>query len=244
MAENLNCMVVDDEPLALSLLSDYISKMPGLNLVRAVSNPLAAISYLKIEEIDLIFLDMQMPELNGIEFLNLLQKKCMVIVTTAYSEYALDGYNFEVIDYLLKPITMARFMVAIEKAADRFKMNKALADTSISINTNTVNHIFIKTENRIIKMNLSDIYYFEGARDYIVIHTQTEVILTLQSMKSIQQLLPADQFIRVHKSYIVAFDKIRFIERNRISIKEKLIPITETYKDNFFKRIGRNITSG
>ena len=101
MAENLNCMVIDDEPLALSLLSDYISKMPGLNLVQAVSNPLAAISYLKIEEIDLIFLDMQMPELNGIEFLNLLQKKCMVIVTTAYSEYALDGYNYQVIDYLI-----------------------------------------------------------------------------------------------------------------------------------------------
>lgn len=237
-------MIVDDEPLALSLLSDYISKIPGLNLVRAVSNPLAAISYLKIEEIDLIFLDMQMPELNGIEFLNLLQKKCMVIVTTAYSEYALDGYNFEVIDYLLKPITMARFVAAIEKATYRFKMNNALADTSISLNTNTVNHIFIKTENRIIKINLSDIYYFEGARDYVVIHMQNDMILTLQSMKSIQQLLPKDQFIRVHKSYIVAFDKIGFIERNRISIKEKLIPITDTYKENFFKRIGRDTTSG
>ena len=242
MAEHLNCMVVDDEPLALSLLSDYISKMPGLNLVRAVSNPLAAISYLKIEEIDLIFLDMQMPELNGIEFLNLLQKRCMVIVTTAYSEYALEGYNFEVIDYLLKPITMARFMLAIDKAVERSKMNRALTDTVIL--PNTVNHIFIKTDNRIMKINLADIYYFEGARDYVVIHTQTEVILTLQSMKSIQQLLPVDQFIRVHKSYIVAFDKIKFIERGRINIKEKLIPITETYKDNFFKRIGRDITSG
>jgi len=242
MAENLNCMVVDDEPLALSLLSDYISKMPGLNLVRAVSNPLAAISYLKIEEIDLIFLDMQMPELNGIEFLNLLQKKCMVIVTTAYSEYAMDGYNFEVIDYLLKPITMTRFIVAIEKASDRFKMNKALADSIIS--PNIVNHIFIKTENRIIKIDLADIYYFEGARDYVVIHTQNDVILTLQSMRSIQQLLPVNQFIRIHKSYIVAFDKIKFIERGRVSIKEKLIPITDTFKDNFYKRIGRDITSG
>lgn len=242
MAEILNCMVVDDEPLALSLLSDYISKMPGLNLVRAVSNPLAAISYLKIEEIDLIFLDMQMPELNGIEFLNLLQKRCMVIVTTAYSEYALDGYNFEVIDYLLKPITMARFMLAIEKAVERSKMNKALTDTVIS--PNTVNHIFIKTENRIMKINLADIYYFEGARDYVIIHTQSDMILTLQSMKSIQLLLPIDQFIRVHKSYIIAFDKIKFIERSRVNIKDKLIPITETYKEHFFKRIGRDITSG
>ncbi|TDO20895.1 LytR/AlgR family response regulator transcription factor [Pedobacter duraquae] len=238
MAENLNCMVIDDEPLALSLLSDYISKMPNLTLVRAVSNPLAAISYLKIEEIDLIFLDMQMPELNGIDFLNLLQKKCMVIVTTAYSEYALDGYKYQVIDYLLKPITMARFIVAIEKAVERSKMNKALADATLS--SGTINHIFIKTENRIIRIDLSDIYYFEGARDYVVIHTETETILTLQSMKSIQQSLPADQFIRVHKSYIIAFDKIRFIERGRISIKEKLIPVSETYKDNFFKRIGRD----
>jgi len=242
MAENLNCMVVDDEPLALSLLSDYISKLPGLSLIRAVSNPLAAISYLKIEEIDLIFLDMQMPELNGIEFLNLLQKKFMVIVTTAYSEYAMDGYNFEVIDYLLKPITMARFMLAIEKAKERYKMNKALTD--VVVLPSTINHIFIKTENRIIKINLADIYYLEGARDYVVIHTQTDMILTLQSMKSIQQLLPADQFIRVHKSYIVAFDKIKFIERGRINIKEKLIPITETYKDNFFKRIGRDTAPG
>lgn len=238
MAENLNCMVIDDEPLALSLLSDYISKMPNLTLVRAVSNPLAAISYLKIEEIDLIFLDMQMPELNGIDFLNLLQKKCMVIVTTAYSEYALDGYKYQVIDYLLKPITMARFIVAIEKAVERAKMNKALADATLS--TGMINHIFIKTENRIIRIDPFDIYYFEGARDYVVIHTETETILTLQSMKSIQQSLPADQFIRVHKSYIVAFDKIRFIERGRISIKDKLIPVSETYKDNFFKRIGRD----
>lgn len=241
MTENLNCMVIDDEPLALSLLSDYISKMPSLNLVHAVSNPLAAVSYLKTEEIDLIFLDMQMPELNGIEFLSLLQKKCMVIVTTAYSEYALDGYSFEVIDYLLKPITMARFIVAIEKAMERFRMNKALAEASIP--ANTINHIFIKTDKRIIKINLGDIYYFEGARDYVVIHTETDVILTLQSMKSIQQLLPTDQFIRVHKSYIVAFDKIKFIERSRINIKDKLIPITETYKENFFKKIGRDATS-
>lgn len=242
MSENLNCMVVDDEPLALSLLSDYISKIPGLNLVRAVSNPLAAVSYLKVEEIDLIFLDMQMPELSGVEFLNLLQKKCMVIVTTAYSEYAMDGYNFEVIDYLLKPITMARFIVAIDKATERFRMNKALADATVL--PNTANHIFIKTENKILKINLSDIYYFEGARDYVVIHTQNEMILTLQSMKSIQELLPTDQFIRVHKSYIIAFDKIKFIERSRISIKEKLIPISETYKEHFFKKIGRDAASG
>lgn len=241
MHEALKCMVVDDEPLALSLLSDYIGKTPGLSLVRTVSNPLHAISYLKVETIDLIFLDMQMPELNGIEFLNLLQKKCMVIVTTAYGEYALDGYKFEVIDYLLKPITMANFMVAADKALERAKTNRLLLD----FNATVVNpdHIFIKTEHKILKINLADIYYFEGARDYVVIHTVQDTILTLQSMKSIQQVLPITQFVRVHKSFIVAIGKINFIERSRISINNKLIPITDTYKDDFFKRIGRETLS-
>lgn len=228
-------MVVDDEPLALSLLSDYILKTPGLNLIQAVSNPLAAISYVKSDLIDLIFLDMQMPELSGLEFLNLLQKRCMVVVTTAYGEYALDGYKFEVVDYLLKPITISHFLVAVEKAQERSKR--------YTVNENPANskpaYIFIKTENRIVKINLTDIYYFEGARDYVVIHTKSETILTLQSMKSIQEMLPAEDFVRVHKSFILAIDKIDFIERSRISIKDKLIPITDTYKEVFFNIIGR-----
>lgn len=235
MANVLNCMVVDDEPLALSLLSDYIEKTPGLNLISAVSNPLAAISYLKSEAIDLIFLDMQMPELSGLEFLELLQKKCMVIVTTAYSEFAIDGYRFEILDYLLKPITMANFQIAVEKAWQLAAKNKSFNETN-AIQPQQP-YIFIKTENRFVKINHADICYFEGARDYVVIRTINETILTLQSMKSIQESLPEPTFIRVHKSFIVSLDKIDFIERGRISIRDKMIPISDSYKESFFKNI-------
>jgi len=235
MANVLNCMVVDDEPLALSLLSDYIEKTPGLNLISAVSNPLAAISYLKSEAIDLIFLDMQMPELSGLEFLELLQKKCMVIVTTAYSEFAIDGYRFEILDYLLKPITMANFQIAVEKAWLLAAKNKFFNETNSSQPQQS--YIFIKTENRFVKINHADICYFEGARDYVVIRTINETILTLQSMKSIQESLPEPNFMRVHKSFIVSLDKIDFIERGRISIRDKLIPISDSYKEIFFKYI-------
>ncbi|MGA9649937.1 LytR/AlgR family response regulator transcription factor [Pedobacter sp.] len=235
MANVLNCMVVDDEPLALSLLSDYIEKTPGLNLISAVSNPLAAISYLKSEAIDLIFLDMQMPELSGLEFLELLQKKCMVIVTTAYSEFAIDGYRFEILDYLLKPITMANFQIAVEKAWLLAAKNKFFNETNSSQPQQS--YIFIKTENRFVKINHADICYFEGARDYVVIRTINETILTLQSMKSIQESLPEPTFMRVHKSFIVSLDKIDFIERGRISIRDKLIPISDSYKEIFFKYI-------
>jgi len=235
MANVLNCMVVDDEPLALSLLSDYIEKTPGLNLISAVSNPLAAISYLKSEAIDLIFLDMQMPELSGLEFLELLQKKCMVIVTTAYSEFAIDGYRFEILDYLLKPITMANFQIAVEKAWLLAAKNKFFNETNSSQPQQS--YIFIKTENRFVKINHADICYFEGARDYVVIRTISETILTLQSMKSIQESLPEPTFMRVHKSFIVSLDKIDFIERGRISIRDKLIPISDSYKEIFFKYI-------
>ena len=238
MSKALNCMVVDDEPLALSLLSDYIEKTTGLELICAVSNPLAAINYVKSGSIDLIFLDMQMPELSGIEFLELLQKRCMVIITTAYSEFALDGYRFEVLDYLLKPITMANFLVSIEKARTRaLKSIQIQEDVKPAI---TQKYIFIKTENRFLKINHSDICYFEGARDYVVVRTLTETILTLQSMKSIQEMLPEDAFIRVHKSFMVSIEKIDFIERGRISILNKLIPISESHKESFFKRIGRD----
>jgi len=196
---------------------------------------LAAISYLKSEAIDLIFLDMQMPELSGLEFLELLQKKCMVIVTTAYSEFAIDGYRFEILDYLLKPITMANFQIAVEKAWLLAAKNKFFNETNSSQPQQS--YIFIKTENRFVKINHADICYFEGARDYVVIRTINETILTLQSMKSIQESLPEPNFMRVHKSFIVSLDKIDFIERGRISIRDKLIPISDSYKEIFFKYI-------
>lgn len=227
----LKCVIIDDEPLALALLSDYVGKFPGLELIAATSDPVSALQLVKTGSPDLIFLDMQMPELNGLQFLKVLQQRVMVIITTAYSEYALDGYEHHVVDYLLKPIMPDRFMIAVEKAQQRQGagypvINKEQIDDRKSRPT----FIFIKTDHRTVKLDLADIYYLEGARDYVIIHTQSEQILTAQSMKSLEEMLPFNQFIRVHKSYIIALSKINYIERNRIAIKDQLIPLSDSYK--------------
>jgi DNA-binding LytR/AlgR family response regulator len=232
----LSCMVVDDEPLALSLIGDYVSKVPGLFLAYTISDPLQALEIVKRETIDLIFLDIQMPELNGIQFLKILQKKSMVIITTAYSEYALDGYEHHVIDYLLKPVTLERLMISADRAFERYRALQREEKPLVQSNPD-VQHIFVKTEYRIVKVDLNEIYYLEGARDYVLIHLADEKILTLQSMKSIEKDLPERQFIRVHKSFIIAINKIAFIERGRVSIKKAMIPVSDTYRENFLKRL-------
>ncbi|RKR82424.1 LytTR family two component transcriptional regulator [Mucilaginibacter gracilis] len=224
-------MVVDDEPLALELLADYIAKIPGLNLIGSTSDGLMALGLAKSDEVDLVFLDMQMPELNGLQFMKILQRRCMVIITTAYSEYALDGYEYHVIDYLLKPITIERFMIAVEKAQLHFYGILQKQEAIVTMMPVTVNYIFIKSDYRIVKVNLDEIYYLEGARDYVIIHTMAGQTVTQQSLKSLEELLPANLFVRVHKSYIIALAKINFIERSRISINQQLIPISDTYKD-------------
>jgi DNA-binding LytR/AlgR family response regulator len=227
----INCIVVDDEPLALGLLGDYIAKIPGLNLIESTSDGLIALGLAKSDQVDLVFLDMQMPELNGLQFMKILRRRCMVIITTAYSEYALDGYEHHVIDYLLKPITIERFMIAVEKAQMYFNGILQKQETVAMIAPISVNHIFVKTDYRIVKVNLDEIYYLEGARDYVIIHTVAGQIVTQQSLKSLEELLPANLFVRVHKSYIIGLSKISFIERSRISINSQLIPVSDTYKN-------------
>ncbi|TGE03725.1 LytR/AlgR family response regulator transcription factor [Hymenobacter fodinae] len=231
----LKCLVVDDEPLAQALLSDYIRKTPGLELVAAVSDPLLGLEWVRRMPPDLVFLDMHMPELDGVQFLQILQQRCLVIVTTAYSEYALAGYEHHVVDYLLKPITLERFLIATHKAQRRGQAHQPVPVVAGAAPESPF--IFIRTEYKILKLNLSDIYYLEGARDYVVIHTTTEKVLTLQSLRSLEAQLPAEQFARIHKSYVVAFARIAFIERNRVSIRQQLLPISETYREAFFKRL-------
>jgi len=234
----LKCIIVDDEPLALALLSDYVSRFPGLELIAATSDPLSALHLVKTEAPDLVFLDMQMPELNGVQFLKILQQRVMVIITTAYGEYALEGYEHHVVDYLLKPIMPDRFMIAVEKAQQRhgtcYPVNR---NEQIDDRNGTPAFIFIKTDHRTVRVDLADIYYLEGARDYVIIHMQSDQILTAQSMKSLEEVLPQDQFIRVHKSYIIALNKINYIERNRIAIKDQLIPVGESYKGSLLNII-------
>jgi len=225
----IRCMVVDDEPLAISLLSDYIGKIPFFSLAEATSDPLKALEVARKGMVDLIFLDMQMPELTGLQFMKVLQRRCGVIITTAYSEYALAGYEHDVIDYLLKPITLDRFMIAAEKSREVLQAREPVHNPAI-VQTD-IQHIFVKIEHRIVRVDLQDILYLEGARDYVIIHMENEKIMTLQSMKTLEEMLPENKFLRIHKSYVVSIAKIRFIERSRIAIKEEMLPISDTYRE-------------
>lgn len=226
----MRCIVVDDEPLAIEILSDYVNKTKGLELIGTYTNPIEAFSSIEKDKIQLIFLDVQMPELTGIQFLKLLGNKSKVILTTAYPEYAIDGYDHNIIDYLLKPISFDRFTKAIEKVLS----SSVNVEDSNSINSD---HLFVKAEHKIVRVDLSSILYIEGLKDYISIYTQTDRILTLMNMKRIEELLPAKRFVRVHKSYIVSLEKINIVEKNRIYINEIGIPIGDTYKDDFYSRL-------
>ncbi len=232
----IRCLVVDDEPLALDILEDYISKVPFLTLVKTTTSAIEGLSLVQSDAIDLVFLDVQMPELTGIQFLKIINGKCDVILTTAYSQYALDGYELDVVDYLLKPIAFDRFYKAAQKVLQNAGNNHPAApEPTLAQNSN--DFIFVKTEHKIQKIYLDDILYIEGLKDYISIFTRTERIITLQNMKKMEESLPVKSFVRVHKSYIIALGKIESIERSRIQIGEKIIPIGDTYREYFFKQI-------
>jgi DNA-binding LytR/AlgR family response regulator len=240
----IRCLVVDDEPLALHILEDYISKMPFLTLVKVTTNPIEALQLVQEGRIDLVFLDVQMPELTGIQFLRIANGKAKVILTTAYSQYALEGYELDVIDYLLKPIAFDRFFKAVQKAQAILQPSskpEVKAETSPQSDFLS-DFIFVKTEHKIQKVYLNDILFIEGLKDYISIFTAAERIITLQNMKKMEDALPEKHFIRVHKSYIVSLNKIDSIERSRIFIRDKVIPVGDTYREEFFKIVdGKNI---
>jgi len=237
----IKCLVVDDEPLALHILEDYISKIPFLQLVKATTNPIEALQLVQGGSVDLVFLDVQMPELTGIQFLKIANGKVKVILTTAYSQYALEGYELDVVDYLLKPIAFDRFYKSVQKVQQI--ISPSAAPTLVTKEEPTQQQdllsdfIFVKTEHKIQKVYLNDILFIEGLKDYISIFTTTERIITLQIMKKMEEALPERHFIRVHKSYIVAINKIDSIERSRIWIKDKIIPVGDTYREEFFKII-------
>jgi two-component system LytT family response regulator len=232
----IRCAVIDDEPWALALLIDYISKISFLELVFSTTDSMEALQKIHQQPVDLVFLDIQMPELTGIQFMKINGNRSRVILTTAYSEYALDGYEHNVIDYLLKPISFERFFTAALKAKDILQPS-AKTLPAITSATEIPDQIFVKTDSRIINVALAEILFMEGLKDYIAIHTTKEKLITLESLKALEESLPKQRFIRVHKSYIVAIPKIESIERNRIFIGEAVIPIGETYKEAFFKRI-------
>ena len=229
----INCIVVDDEQHAIDILMHYIKQTPHLNAVACTTNPIEALQLVATQDIDLIFLDIHMPELSGIEFIKALNGKSKVILTTAYSEFALEGYELDVVDYLLKPIRLPRFLAAVQKVAKALK-EKEIEDIEDD-------YIFVKTESKgkLIKINLADIDYIEGMKNYVAIHSGGSKIMVYTAMKEIEDRLPAKHFMRVHKSFIIRIDRITGIEGNRVLLKNinSDIMIGENYKGELMEKV-------
>ena len=233
----IKCIAVDDEPPALRQMEEYISKVPYLNLLATFDNAIDSMNYLKENQVDLVFLDIQMENLSGIQFLKLLKDKPRIILTTAYDSYALEAFDLEVDDYLLKPISFERFLKSTEKIHKKAAVEKQSNSTVTNELSENRDYFFVKTEFRVERIDFNDILYIEGLKEYLVIYCNEKKILTLQSFKNILENLPSSNFIRVHKSYIVALNKIISVERNHILIKNKRIPIGSTYRKDFLNTL-------
>jgi len=220
-----SCIIIEDEPLALERTKGFVVKTPFLNLLNSFDNALDGLAFLNTNKVDLLFLDINMDELSGIELLESSKLDCQVIITTAYAEFALKGYELDIADYLLKPFTFERFLQAV---------NKTISKNNVQETESDLKHIFVKTENRLEKINIDDIVYIEGMRDYRRIHTLNKRIMTLQTFSELEELIPARLICRVHKSFMVSISKINEIERSRIKIADQIIPISETYREHFF----------
>jgi two-component system, LytTR family, response regulator len=238
----LTCLIVEDEPLARNLLTEYVSKVSDLRLVEACSSPLVALEILRKQHIDILFLDIQMPELTGISFLKVLKNKPLVILTTAYSQYALEGYEHDVVDYLLKPITFERFLRAVDKVNQRVHSPSRTVPETLQKPAD--DFVFVKDGTKLVKIQLSDILYVEGLKDYVAIHTKSQKVVTLQRMKSLEDQLPADRFIRIHHSFIVAVHAIDAVHKGEVKIGTAMLPVSESYRKSFREFIeGKQIGS-
>lgn len=235
---SISCVIVDDEPLARSLLKDYVSKIPSLKLVDVCSSPLAAMEVLKANTVDLLFLDIQMPEITGISLLKILKKRPLVVLTTAYSEYALESYELDVVDYLLKPITFQRFLQAVDKVSSRLQQPPAPVEKVAPSPAQPF--IFVKDGTKLVKVNWEDILYIEGLKDYVTIHTRQQKIISLQRLKTLEEQLPSEQFIRIHNSFIVALSAIDSVQKNEVHIGQAALPISDSYKKLFRDFIEKN----
>lgn len=240
----LNCIAVDDEILALKKIQRYAEKIDYLNLLGTFDNALSTFSFLRENKVDLIFLDIQMDEFTGIQLLETLKEPPYIVLTTAYDEYALKAYELDVVDYLLKPIPFERFVKAVEKVYARFIKDIShpkpiIVPEVYSPEPQKQEYTFIKSGNKTVKVYFDKILYIEGMRDYLKIHTEDSKIMTLLNFKNIQEILDPQKFVRVHKSYIVAVDKIDYIENNAIKIRDKLIPVSNTFKVSFFNLLNK-----
>lgn len=226
----IRTIIVDDEPLAIEILEAYILKMPNMNLIAKCSNALEANEVLRTEDIDLMFLDIEMPMMLGTDFLKSLKDPPQIIFTTAYPEFAVQGFELNALDYLLKPISLDRFIKAVNKVVVRYEPSMSSKEYSKSLD-----YIFVKADKKLIKINFAEIIFIEGLKDYVLIHTDQSRIITLQTMKSLEEKLPVELFIRAHRSYIVNLNRIKAIIGNTIEVLEKdqikQLPIGKNYKD-------------
>ncbi len=225
----MKCLIVDDEPLAQEVLENYVQRVEELQLVKKCSNAMQAMQVLHKDKVDLIFLDIQMPAMDGLSFLKSLKNPPSVILTTAYPKYAVQGYDLDVVDYLLKPISFERFLKAVNKAIELRK--------GVQEEASAQEYLFLKVDNKLVKVNFSDIVYIEGMKDYLKVFVKDKLLVVHKTMKSIEDLLPKNKFIRVHKSYIVSLGVVNSIVGNMVEINGKEIPIGANYKDQLIKMV-------
>jgi two-component system, LytTR family, response regulator len=238
----IRALALDDEPLALRVIESHAAKIPFLELVLSTTNAVEALVRAQQGDIQLLFLDIQMPDLTGMQFMQLMKGQCKIILTTAYPQYALEGYEYSVVDYLLKPISFDRFLKAVQKIQETLQAppqyiveNQAI--TPVETPQIAQDFIFVKTEYKLQRVPHADILFIEGGKNYITIHTPKERILSLMTLSKIEEMLPPAQFLRVHKSWLVSISKIDSVERQRIFIGKVIIPIGDTYKDDFMKLV-------
>ncbi|PXY39457.1 DNA-binding response regulator [Flavobacterium cheongpyeongense] len=237
----MKCVIIDDEPLAVDLLKDFVSKVESLELITTFNNAIDAVSFINQNNVDLIFLDIQMPHFSGIEFLNTIEKKPLIIFTTAYSDYAVEGFNLGAVDYLVKPIPFHRFLKSVVRA-QQILIPTAAAVQTISESTTfpelEQDFMFVRAEYENVKMNFADILFIEGLKDYVKIYTtDNKFTLTLISLIKLENLLFSKGFSRIHRSYIINIKHVKSIQKNKVLISDKRIPISESYKNAFFERI-------
>lgn len=235
----MKCVIIDDEPLAVDLLQDFVKKVDALELVSTFNNAIDAVSFINQNNIDLVFLDIQMPHFSGIDFLNTIEKKPLVIFTTAYSDYAVEGFNLGAVDYLVKPIPFHRFLKAVVRAQ---QVLQPVANTAIAENNNAPeieqDFMFVRAEYENVKLNFADILFIEGLKDYVKIYTtDNKFTLTLISLIKLENLLTSKGFARIHRSYIINIKHVKSIQKNKVLISDKRIPISESYKNSFFEKI-------
>ncbi|MDX2444505.1 MAG: response regulator transcription factor [Bacteroidales bacterium] len=232
--KKLNCLVVDDEPFSIEILQTYIEKVPGIHLLGKCKNAIEALSFIHENSIDVLFLDINMPEISGIQLLNSLVDPPLVVFTTAYPEYAIEGFNLDAVDYLLKPFGFERFLKAVDKIYKRIGEKKAVKSQS-----EDSGFIMVRADKRDYKVNLADIMFIQSKGDYLKITTIERSFLSHDTMQNIMQLLPGNRFIRIHKSFIVSLEKIKYLEGNQVFIGAETIPIGKVYRTDLMNTLAK-----